>query len=80
MTIRIPGLALTDHTLQVPLDHADPNGATIEVFAREAVAVDKVGEHLPWLVFLQGGPGGESPRPMRADAAALQRASDAGRA
>jgi len=67
MTIRIPGLALTDHTLQVPLDHADPNGATIEVFAREAVAVDKVGEDLPWLVFLQGGPGGESPRPMRAD-------------
>lgn len=67
MTIRIPGLALTDHTLQVPLDHADPGGRSIEVFAREAVAVDKVDEDLPWLVYLQGGPGGESPRPMRAD-------------
>ena len=67
MTIRIPGLALTDHSLQLPLDHADPHGATIEVFAREAVAVDKVGEDLPWLVYLQGGPGGESPRPMKAD-------------
>ena len=67
MTIRIPGLALTDHTLQLPLNHADPDGATIEVFAREAVAVDKVGEDLPWLVYLQGGPGGESPRPMKAD-------------
>ncbi|WP_446664811.1 alpha/beta fold hydrolase [Flexivirga sp. B27] len=67
MTIRIPGLALTDHTLQVPLDHARPDGSTIEVFAREAVAVDKVDDDLPWLVFLQGGPGGESPRPLRAD-------------
>ena len=67
MTIRIPGLALTDHTLRVPLDHSDPTGPTIEVFAREAVAVDKVGDDLPWLVFLQGGPGGESPRPLRAD-------------
>lgn len=67
MTIRIPGLALTDHTLQVPLDHSNPQGATIEVFAREAAAVDKAGEDLPWLVFLQGGPGGESPRPLRAD-------------
>jgi len=67
MTIRIPGLALTDHTLQVPLDHSDPGGRTIEVFAREAVAVDKVDQDLPWLVFLQGGPGGESPRPLRAD-------------
>ncbi|RNI21516.1 alpha/beta fold hydrolase [Flexivirga caeni] len=67
MTIRIPGLALTDHTLQLPLDHSDPGGATIEVFGREAVAVDKADQDLPWLVFLQGGPGGESPRPMRAD-------------
>lgn len=67
MTIRIPGLALTDHTLQVPLDHSDPGGAQLEVFAREAVAVDKADQDLPWLVFLQGGPGGESPRPLRAD-------------
>lgn len=67
MTIRIPGLALTDHALQLPLDHTDPTGPTIEVFAREAVAVDKADEDLPWLVFLQGGPGGESPRPLRAD-------------
>lgn len=67
MTIRIPGLALTDHALQLPLDHGDPTGPTIEVFAREAVAVDKADEDLPWLVFLQGGPGGEGPRPLRAD-------------
>lgn len=65
--IRIPGLALTDHTFAVPLDHADPHGPTIEVFAREVCAADKVGEQLPWLVFLQGGPGGAGPRPAGAD-------------
>ena len=61
--VRIPGLVLTDHVLDVPLDHADPAGPTIEVFAREAVSVDRVGDDLPWLLFLQGGPGGASPRP-----------------
>jgi pimeloyl-ACP methyl ester carboxylesterase len=65
--IRIPGLAIREHTLPVPLDHAAPDGATIEVFAREVVAPDKVGQDLPWLLFLQGGPGGQSPRPAKAD-------------
>lgn len=58
-----PGLVLTDHLLSVPLEHARPDGETIEVFGREVVAADKVGEELPWLLFLQGGPGGRSPRP-----------------
>jgi pimeloyl-ACP methyl ester carboxylesterase len=62
--IKIPGMVLTDHVMAVPLDHAAPNGATIEVFAREVVSPDHVGEDLPWLVFLQGGPGGKSPRPF----------------
>jgi pimeloyl-ACP methyl ester carboxylesterase len=61
--IRIPGLVLTDHTFAVPLDHADPDGPTISVFAREVAATDRAGDDLPWLVFLQGGPGGKSPRP-----------------
>lgn len=61
--VKIPGLVLTDHVLTAPLDHADPDGPTIEVFAREAVSVDRVGGNLPWLLFLQGGPGGASPRP-----------------
>ena len=64
--IRIPGLAWTDHTYTVPLDHGDPHGATIEVFAREVVAADRAGDDLPWLVFLQGGPGGKAPRPQDA--------------
>ena len=62
-----PGLRFADHTVTVPLDHRDPGGETIEVFAREVVAADKTGEGLPWLVFLQGGPGGKSPRPLRAE-------------
>jgi pimeloyl-ACP methyl ester carboxylesterase len=61
--IRMPGLACTDHSFAVPLDHRVPDGATIDVFAREVVAVDKVGQQLPWLLFLQGGPGGKAPRP-----------------
>ncbi len=64
MTTRIRDLLLTDHVVHAPLDHARPeDGRTIEVFAREVVAADRAGEDLPWLLFLQGGPGGKSPRP-----------------
>lgn len=61
----IRGMHITDHTAKVPLDWAAPDdGRTIEVFAREVVDPVKRREHLPILVFLQGGPGGKSPRPM----------------
>jgi pimeloyl-ACP methyl ester carboxylesterase len=53
---------LTDHAFTVPLDHADPGGEQIEVFAREVVATGKAGADLPWLLFLQGGPGFGGPR------------------
>ncbi|MFJ3669282.1 alpha/beta fold hydrolase [Streptomyces sp. NPDC090106] len=56
-TYRQPGVVLTDHRFTVPLDHTDPGGETIELYAREAVAGDKAGQGLPWLVYLQGGPG-----------------------
>ena len=62
-THRIPGLVLTDHELDVPLDHARPGGERITVFAREVVAAEREGDALPWLLYLQGGPGGKSPRP-----------------
>ncbi|WP_190216496.1 alpha/beta fold hydrolase [Streptomyces griseosporeus] len=54
---RQPGVVLTDRRFTVPLDHADPAGETIELYAREVVASDKAGQNLPWLVYLQGGPG-----------------------
>ena len=60
---RLPGLLLTDHEFVVPLDHSEPDGPTITVFAREVVAPRKRDQDLPWLLFLQGGPGGRSPRP-----------------
>ena len=67
---RQPGLLVTEHTLEVPLDHAAPDGERIEVFARAVVAADKATDEQPWLVFLQGGPGFEGPRPETVDAPA----------
>jgi pimeloyl-ACP methyl ester carboxylesterase len=67
VVIAHPGLRFTDHIVNVPLDHGRPEAGTIEVFAREVVASDRTGEDLPWLLFLQGGPGGKSPRPLRAE-------------
>jgi pimeloyl-ACP methyl ester carboxylesterase len=64
-TAKIPGLNLVDHEFVVPLDHAKPDGPTITVFARE-VADQDAGADKPYLVFLQGGPGSEAPRPTRA--------------
>jgi pimeloyl-ACP methyl ester carboxylesterase len=55
---------LTDHRVSVPLDHDEPGGEQIEVFAREVVAPGKDGARLPWLVFFQGGPGWGAPRPF----------------
>ncbi|MET9731076.1 alpha/beta fold hydrolase [Streptomyces sp. NPDC006458] len=57
VSYRQPGVVLTDRRFTVPLDHADPAGETIELYAREVVASDKARQDLPWLVYLQGGPG-----------------------
>jgi pimeloyl-ACP methyl ester carboxylesterase len=62
-TYRVPGLVLTDHELDVPLDHGRPDGERVTVFAREVA--DPEGRDRPFLVFLQGGPGNEAPRPTR---------------
>jgi len=62
--IRLPGFVAHEHVVTVPLDHAAPDGATIDVFARELVDPGKQDEDLPYLLFLQGGPGGKSPRPL----------------
>lgn len=57
LSYRQPGVVLTDRHFTVPLDHADPEGETIELYAREVVASDQARQDLPWLVYLQGGPG-----------------------
>jgi pimeloyl-ACP methyl ester carboxylesterase len=60
---RFNGLVLKNHVYSVPLDHDNPDGEKIEIFAREVVAREKEDEDLPVLLFLQGGPGFPSPRP-----------------
>jgi pimeloyl-ACP methyl ester carboxylesterase len=60
----LPGVHITDHSVDVPLDWSQPDGSpTISVFARELVDPARRTEDLPLLVFLQGGPGGKGPRP-----------------
>ena len=62
---QIPGLILNEREHSVPLDHANPDGPRISVFTREVADPD--GQDRPLLVFLQGGPGSEAPRPSRTD-------------
>jgi pimeloyl-ACP methyl ester carboxylesterase len=61
VTVDARGLILTEHEFSVPLDHAAPDGERLTVFAREVAEPE--GREKPFLVFLQGGPGFEAPRP-----------------
>ena len=63
-----PGTVLTDRVFTVPLDHADRDGEQIEMFGREVVAAGDGAQRLPWLVFLQGGPGFGAQRPVGREA------------
>lgn len=54
-------LHLEPITIEVPLDPKRPELGDVEVFAR--VVARRGGEQLPYLLYLQGGPGCESPRP-----------------
>ncbi|MFJ4175720.1 alpha/beta fold hydrolase [Microbacterium sp. NPDC089696] len=65
---RLLDLAIEEHTLTLPLVWDDPaDTRTIDVFAR--VVTRDGGEHLPYLVYLQGGPGHEAPRPFHSSTA-----------
>jgi pimeloyl-ACP methyl ester carboxylesterase len=64
-TYRQPGTVLTDHHFSVPLDHGKPDGEQITLFGREVAAAGTAGgRRLPWLLFLQGGPGFAAQRPV----------------
>ncbi|TDC25214.1 alpha/beta fold hydrolase [Streptomyces sp. 8K308] len=58
------GLWIREHRVTAPLDWAAPDERVVEVFAREAVDPERRAEDLPLLLYLQGGPGGRSPRPL----------------
>ncbi|KAF9615476.1 hypothetical protein IFM89_023734 [Coptis chinensis] len=63
----VPELRLRDHRFSVPLDYSTSSCSTkISVFAREVVSVGKEDQLLPYLLYLEGGPGFESPRPTEA--------------
>ncbi len=72
VTYRIPGAILTEREHTVPLCHGAPDGRTIRVFTREVAALD--GGDRPYLVFLQGGPGFEAPRPTSPPSGWMRRA------
>ncbi|MDO5742866.1 MAG: alpha/beta fold hydrolase [Micrococcaceae bacterium] len=58
------GMNTTEHHFMLPLDHDRPDGEQLTVFAREVSSTDHADPSaLPWLLFLQGGPGGKAPRP-----------------
>ncbi len=59
--ISLPGVEVTEHSFELPLDHARLDGPKITVFARELA--DPEGRDRPFLVFFQGGPGFEATRP-----------------
>jgi len=63
----VPGMELVDHSFDVPLDHSDPAGRQLKIFAREVRDLDPQSVHKPWLLFLQGGPGFRGPLPIRKD-------------
>lgn len=60
-TWSLPGSSIDDVMVRVPLDREDPARGEIDVFARVVTADG--GEDRPFLVYLQGGPGSEAPRP-----------------
>ncbi|GAA1339203.1 alpha/beta fold hydrolase [Arthrobacter roseus] len=65
-TYSLRGVRTVEHFFTVPLDYAsDTPGETLDVFAREYVSEshsEAAATQLPWLLFLQGGPGGKGAR------------------
>ena len=68
-------MIITDHTFLVPLDYENKDGKKISIFAREIERKETVNKNLSYLVFFQGGPGYESPRPIT-DSGWIKRASE----
>jgi pimeloyl-ACP methyl ester carboxylesterase len=60
---RLDDRVAIDRWFDLPLDHQDPSRGRTTVYARELRAAETADAHLPYLLFLQGGPGGASPRP-----------------
>lgn len=60
----LPGLHLTEHIIEVPLDHNNPaDNRHINIFARVVRANKPNTATLPYILYLQGGPGFPGYRP-----------------
>lgn len=70
------GVVVEDHRFEVPLDHDDPAGGSIMLFAQTVVRREAVDRRLPYLLFLQGGPGGQCTDPRNRIPAWLDAALD----
>ena len=53
---------IKNHYFNLPLDYSKPKSEKIQVFVREISRNEH--NNLPYLLYLQGGPGYESPRPI----------------
>ncbi|MEE2788911.1 MAG: alpha/beta fold hydrolase [Myxococcota bacterium] len=62
--VKLDDLIVYEHCLPCPLNHAVPSGPHINIFARELVSPSHDRLTQPMLLYLQGGPGFESPRPV----------------
>lgn len=68
----VRGLRIIEHEFLAPLDHSQPDSEQLSLFVRE---VNDPGiQEKPALLFLQGGPGFEAPRPTRSNPPWLTRA------
>lgn len=63
----LPGIGVRERRLAVPLDRSGRLAGDVELLVRELVDPTRGEEDLPLLVYLQGGPGGANPRPLRRD-------------
>ena len=69
------GMIIVDHNFSVPLDYEKDSSKKISIFVREIVRAEYENKELPYLIFFQGGPGYESPRPIT-DSGWIKRASE----
>ena len=68
-------MIIVDHNFSVPLDYEKDSSKKISIFVREIVRAEYENKELPYLIFFQGGPGYESPRPIT-DSGWIKRASE----
>eukprot|EP00210_Caulerpa_lentillifera_P005956 g5691.t1 len=65
---KVPGYSVWDHTFQVPLDWNNEVSSerSISIFAREVISSNKSNSQMPYLLYLQGGPGFAATLPIDA--------------